>query len=412
MLKDKTILLIITGGVAAYKSLELIRLLKKQGATVNAILTKSGQEFITPLAVSSLSETPTYTELFDLKDETEMGHIRLSREADIVLVAPATANTIAKIAHGIADDLASATLLATDKQVLVAPAMNPMMWKNPATQANLATLKSRNITILEPNSGEMACGEIGQGRMQEPEELLQAITKHLLCKNNSLKGKKITITSGPTYEPIDPVRFIGNRSSGKQGHAIANALKEQGATVTLISGPVNLPDPEGIATIHVETASDMLHAVKESLPCDVAIFTAAVCDWSIESKAIHKMKKGENVDAPTLTLKENPDILRTISNLKKERPELVIGFAAETEKIIEHAKEKLTRKGCDIILANDVSTGKDIFGGDENQINCLSFDTDQSIRIDEWPRLTKDKVGEKIADLIVKTLKTKDIEEA
>lgn len=389
-LENKNILLVISGGIAAYKSLELIRLIKRAGGNVRCILTKGGAEFVTPLSVSSLSGTETYTELFSLKDETEMGHIRLTREADLVVVAPASANLIAKLAQGRADDLASTALLASDKPILFAPAMNPEMWDNPATQANIKTLRERGLVQVGPASGDMACGETGSGRMIEVEDILKSVMASF--HDQPLRGLKAIVTSGPTYEPIDPVRFIGNRSSGKQGHAIAQALYEAGADVTLITGPVTLPDPAGVKTIHVESAREMLAASESALPVDIFVAAAAVSDWRAAETSNQKIKKSGK--APALKLVENPDILQTIAT-GKNRPALVIGFAAETENLVQNAKEKLKKKKCDWILANDVS--KDAFGAEENQITLITANQETL-----WPRAGKRHIARKLAAEIAK----------
>ncbi|MGZ9096812.1 MAG: bifunctional phosphopantothenoylcysteine decarboxylase/phosphopantothenate--cysteine ligase CoaBC [Micavibrio sp.] len=396
MLSGKNILLIISGGIAAYKSLELIRLLKKSGAGVRCILTEGGQKFITPLSVASLSGNPCYTDLWSLKDEAEMGHIRLSRESDLVVVAPASADLIARMAQGRADDLAATTLLATDKKIVIVPAMNVRMWDNAATQDNISLLESRGIHRVGPEDGEMACGEFGPGRMAEPESILQAITE-IFTANLPLRGIRALVTSGPTYEPLDSVRFIGNRSSGKQGHAIASALAAQGANVTLVTGPVALPDPAGVQTIHIETAADMLAACTKSLPVDVAVCAAAVSDWS--ATAIHpgKIKKQKGAPPPDLQLKENPDILATLSR-SPQRPKLVIGFAAETENLLSAAKAKRLAKGCDWIVANDV--GRDvIFGADQNRIVLIKAES-----AEEWSLMKKDDVARKLVDHIAQSL--------
>jgi len=394
MLHGKRILLIISGGIAAYKALELIRSIKKSGGSVRCVLTNGGSQFVTPMSVAALSEEKVYTDLWSLKDESEMGHIRLSREADLVLVAPASANILAQMAHGLAEDLASTTLLATNRPVMVCPAMNPMMWNHAATQDNIKKLEQRGIHIIEPASGDMACGETGKGRLPEPEDIMMSITKFF--KNDMpLAGKRAIVTSGPTFEPIDPVRFIGNRSSGKQGHAIASALASKGASVTLITGPVALPDPEGVETIHIETAEEMLNACESSLPVDIAICAAAVSDWRIEKTADQKIKKGSDKTPPDLKLTENPDILKTISN-HKNRPPLVIGFAAETENLIENAKAKLTKKSCDWIIANNVGDN-DIFGSDENTVTFVSQNKTKN-----WEQASKETIARDIADEIVK----------
>ncbi len=385
-LENKNILLVISGGIAAYKSLELIRLIRKSGGTVRCILTSGGAQFITPLSVSSLSENETYTDLFSLKDETEMGHIRLSREADLIVVAPASANMIAKLSNGIADDLASTALLAANKQILLAPAMNHKMWNNAATQDNLEKLKSRGFKFVGPVEGDMACNEFGMGRMAEPEEILRSIFSFFF--EQPLIGKTAIVTSGPTFEPIDPVRFIGNRSSGKQGHAIAQALLESGASVTLISGPVNEKPPAGVKLIEIETANEMLAAVEKSLPADIFIGAAAVSDWSPAPSA-QKIKKQPGKPAPAINLRENPDILKTMANHQK-RPALVVGFAAETENLLENAKSKLKSKDCDWIIANNVS--ENLFGSDENQVYLVT-----STSTDEWKKQGKRAVAQKLA---------------
>jgi len=401
-LAGRSVLLVISGGIAAYKSLELIRLLRKGGAEVRCILTKGGSEFITPLSVSALSEHPVYTDLFSLKDESEMGHIRLSREADLILVAPSSADLMAKMANGIADDLASTTLLASNKPIMVAPAMNPEMWAKASTQRNIETLKQDGVTFIGPASGEMACGETGLGRMVEAEDLFDAICSYFAV-SAPLAGYRALVTSGPTYEPIDPVRFIGNRSSGKQGHAIAAALRRAGADVTLVTGPVALPHPVGVRTIHIETAAEMLAACEAVLPCDIAVCAAAVADWRVENAADHKMKKRAGAMPPTLNFTENPDILATIS-AHKTRPQLVIGFAAETEDAVSSAREKLVRKGCDWILANQVGTTENpAFGADSNQVTLVTRST-----TDPWPTLAKNEVAERLVERIVNFMKETD----
>ena len=394
MLSGKRILLIISGGIAAYKALELIRGFKKSGASVRCILTQGGSRFITPLSVAALTEEEVYTDLWSLKDETKIGHIRLSREADLIVVAPASANLIAQMAYGLAEDLASTTLLAANRPVIICPAMNPMMWQHQATQDNLKTLKSRGIEIIGPADGEMACGETGLGRMSEPEDILLAITNYFQ-RNKPLAGYKALVTSGPTFEPIDPVRFIGNRSSGKQGHAIAAALNSAGASVTLISGPVALTDPNGVKTIHVETAQEMLTACENSLPADITICAAAVSDWRANNTATQKIKKGDNKTPPALEFVENPDILQTLST-HKQRPMLVIGFAAETENLLDNAKAKLAKKSCDWMIANNVG-GKNVFGSDDNHVTLITKTATQ-----EWPPASKETIARDITQEIVK----------
>lgn len=401
-LKDKSILLIITGGIAAYKSLELIRLLRKDGATVRAILTKAGEQFVTPLSVSALCEHECYTDLWSLKDESEMGHIRLSREADLIIIAPASADIIGKMAHGLANDLASTTLLASTTPIMVAPAMNVAMWNNAATQDNIATLSARGVSITGPEEGDMACGEFGMGRMSEPSNILKSVNSFFLPK--PLAGKKAIVTSGPTFEPIDPVRFLGNRSSGKQGHAIAQALQNAGTDVTLITGPVSIPDPAGCKVVKIETAQEMLAACESVLPADIAVCAAAVSDWRAENAADQKLKKRGDASPPDLKLTENPDILKTISN-HKNRPTLVVGFAAETEKLQEHAANKLQRKGCDWILANDVSVdeiGQSTFGAQENHIWFINSQTRE-----DWGKRSKTACADLLVDKIIQRMNDK-----
>jgi phosphopantothenoylcysteine decarboxylase / phosphopantothenate---cysteine ligase len=395
------VLLVIGGGIAAYKSLDLIRRLKERGVAVRCVLTAAAQEFITPLSAGALAGERAFTDLFDSASEFDVGHIRLAREADLVVVAPATADLLAKMAGGHADDLASAVLLATDRPVLVAPAMNPHMWDHPATRRNLARLAADGITVVGPNAGEMAeAGEAGMGRMAEPLEIAAAALA-LLAHNgrgDGLAGKRVIVTSGPTHEPIDPVRYITNRSSGKQGHAIAAAAAAAGADVTLISGPVNEPDPIGVKTVKIETAQEMLAAVNKALPADVAVFTAAVADWRVAQPNANKIKK-EGGGLPKLALVENPDILATVARRARGRPPLVIGFAAETEHILAHAKAKLARKGCDWIVANDVSTAGGVMGGDSNTVHLVTADG-----VDSWPPQSKQEVARALVARIAKTL--------
>ena len=395
---SKSILLIIGGGIAAYKSLELIRLLKTRGIGVRAIMTKAAEEFVTPLSVASLSGEKVHSALFNLTDEVEMGHIELSRSADLVVVVPATADLMAKMAGGLANDLASTTLLATDKKVLVAPAMNVRMWLHAATQRNITTLKNDGIHFVGPNEGDMACGEFGPGRMAEPVEILAVIEKLLSPKALPLTGKKILITAGPTREPIDPVRYISNHSSGKQGYAIAEAARNMGADVTLVSGPVSLPKPSGVTILNVQTADEMLAACGGSF--DVVICAAAVADWKVAKAASHKIKKTKSGDMPSLTFVENPDILATLSKKRKSRAKLVVGFAAETEKIIEHAKAKLIKKGCDLIIANDVSESSGVFGSDKNIVHLIS-----EAGVEDWPQLSKIEVANRLMAHIAGLLK-------
>jgi phosphopantothenoylcysteine decarboxylase/phosphopantothenate--cysteine ligase len=397
-LAGKRILLIIGGGIAAYKALELIRDFRKRGASVRAILTKAGAEFVTPLSVASLTGDKCYTDLFSLTDEAEMGHIELSRDADLLVVAPATADLLAKMAHGLANDLASTALLATDKRVLVAPAMNVRMWTHAATQRNISSLKNDGIAFVGPDEGEMACGEFGPGRMAEPMAIADAAAR-MLGAEGPLSGRRILVTSGPTHEPIDPVRYIANRSSGKQGHAIAAAAARLGAEVTLVSGPVSIPNPPGVKTIRVETARDMMQAVQNALPADCAIFCAAVADWRVANEGGQKFKK-EAGGLPPLSLTENPDILATLSHMSDNRPELIVGFAAETEKVIAHAQAKLARKGCDWIVANDVSHEGGVMGGDMNTVHLVT-----KAGVEDWPKMGKDAVAEKLVARIAETLK-------
>jgi phosphopantothenoylcysteine decarboxylase/phosphopantothenate--cysteine ligase len=393
MLAGRRILLIISGGIAAYKSLELIRRLREQGAAVRCILTDGGAQFVTALSLAALSEDKVYTDLFSLTDESEMGHIRLSREADLLVVAPASADILSKMAHGLADDLASTALLATDKPVLVAPAMNVRMWHHAATQANLALLESRGVRRVGPTEGPMACGEFGLGRMAEPTDILAAIETEL--SRGPLTGRRALVTSGPTHEPIDPVRFIGNRSSGRQGHAIAAALARRGAATVLVSGPTAEPDPPGVTVRHVETAEQMLDTCRAALPVDVAVCAAAVADWKVAHQAAQKLKKGRG-KPPSIELTPNPDILATLSAAGNLRPGLVIGFAAETERIVENATAKRIAKGCDWIVANDVSSASGTFGGRENTVHLLSAEG-----AEPWPTLSKHDVAERLVDRVV-----------
>jgi phosphopantothenoylcysteine decarboxylase / phosphopantothenate---cysteine ligase len=385
----KRVLLVIGGGIAAYKSLDLIRRLRERGYAVRCILTKAAQEFVTPLAAGALSGGQVFTDLFDPRSEFDVGHIRLAREADLIIVAPATADFMAKLANGHADDLATAVLLAATSKVLLAPAMNPRMWAAKPTQRNLKVLAADGFALVGPGEGEMAeSGERGLGRMAEPLEIAAAAAKLLGRGAQPLRGKRVLITSGPTHEPIDPVRYIANRSSGKQGHAIAAAAAEAGAQVTLVSGPVNLPDPPGVATVHVETAREMLEAVERALPADAAIFAAAVADWRVANAGAQKIKKESGKAMPSFALTENPDILSNIAYRITDRPALVIGFAAETENVIAHAQEKLRRKGCDWILANDVSPQTGIMGGDSNTIEFV-----RASGVERWPPQSKEDVA-------------------
>jgi phosphopantothenoylcysteine decarboxylase/phosphopantothenate--cysteine ligase len=400
----RRVLLIIGGGIAAYKSLDLIRRLRERGIAVRGILTRAACEFVTPLSAGALLGERAFTDLFDPQSEFDVGHIRLARDTDLIVAAPATADLMAKMASGQAGDLATAVLLATDKPVLIAPAMNPQMWKSKATQRNLARLEADGIRIVGPNSGEMAeSGEAGIGRMAEPLEIVAAAEKILAhdTQGQPLAGKRVLITSGPTHEPIDPVRYIANRSSGKQGHAIAAAAAALGADVTLVSGPVNIPDPAGVRVIRVTSARDMLDAVERSLPVDVAIFAAAVADWRVANAGEQKIKKGKS-GVPALSLVENPDILATVAHLKSRRPPLVIGFAAETERVIEHAKGKLKSKGCDWIVANDVSPETGIMGGDRNAVHIVTADG-----VETWPPQSKQDVAHALVARIAETVQGK-----
>ena len=391
------ITLIIGGGIAAYKALDLIRRLRERDIQVRCVLTRAAQQFVTPLTASALSNERCYTDLFDPESEFDAGHIRLARDCDLIVVAPATADLMAKMAQGHADDLASAILLAADRPILLAPAMNPLMWNNAATRRNVAQLARDGVTLIGPNAGEMAeAGEAGVGRMAEPLEIASAAERLLRPPQpRPLAGKRVLITAGPTHEPIDPVRYIANRSSGKQGFAIAVAAQTAGAEVTLISGPVELRDPAGVTVKHVESARDMLLQVEGALPVDIAIFAAAVADWRVANEGEQKLKK-TSAGMPPLQLVENPDILATISQLRDQRPPLVIGFAAETEHLIDNAKAKLARKGCDWIVANDVSPATGVMGGDRNTVHLLSRDgaaTDADIKIESWPVMTKEEVA-------------------
>lgn len=396
MLADKRILLIIGGGIAAYKSLDLIRRLRERGAWVTPVLSPAAKEFVTPLSVSALAGEKVYQDLFDLTDEADMGHIQLSRSADLIIVAPATADMMAKMANGIANDLPSTLLLATDTPILIAPAMNVRMWEHPATQRNIATLKSDGVTFVGPNSGDMACGEFGPGRMAEPLEIVEAADVAL--GEGPLQGRRILVTSGPTHEPIDPVRYIANRSSGAQGTAIAAALARLGADVVFVTGPADVAPPDGVEVVRVETAAEMLAAVTGALPVDAAIFAAAVADWRVASASDRKIKKTKD-GLPSLEFAENPDILATISQMREGRPPLVVGFAAETDDVIANATAKRGRKGCDWIVANDVSPETGIMGGAENAITLIS-----DAGAETWPRMAKDEVARALAARIQEAL--------
>ncbi len=399
MLNSKRILLIIAGGIAAYKSLDLIRRLRERGAQVTPVMTRSAGAFVTPLSVSALAGEAVHQDLFDLTSEAEMGHIQLSRSADLLVVAPATADLMGKMANGLADDLASTLLMATDTPVLLAPAMNVRMWQHPAVQRNIATLEADGVQFVGPNDGDMACGEYGPGRMAEPLEIVSAITTALQA--GPLSGRHVLVTSGPTHEPIDPVRYIANRSSGAQGTALAQALAALGAKVTFVTGPADVPPPAGVTVVPVQSARDMLAAVQAALPADAAVFAAAVADWRVTSASDRKLKKSKD-GLPTLEFAENPDILATISQSHNIRPGLVVGFAAETDDVIQNATAKRLRKGCDWIVANDVSPATGIMGGSENAVTLIT-----ETGADSWPRMTKHAVAkllaQRIADALTKT---------
>ncbi len=409
-LAGKRVLLIVGGGIAAYKSLELARLLRRAGASVRGVMTEAAHHFVTPLSLASVTADKVYAELFSLTDEAEMGHIQLSRDADLVVVCPATAGLVAKMAHGMCDDLATTLLLATDKRVLLAPAMNLRMWLHPATRRNVAQLKADGVLFVGPVEGSMACGEWGPGRLSEPPDILAAIGAALAgdttlalpfgltgrppdegSPSKGLTGRRVVVTSGPTVEPIDPVRFIANRSSGRQGHAIAAAAAAAGASVVLVSGPVALPDPPGVETVHVETARDMLRAVQAALPADIVVAAAAVADWRPAETGTQKIKKRAGDPEPMITLVENPDILRSVGQLATARPRLVVGFAAETEDLLDHARAKLQAKGCDLIVANDVGGNAGVMGGASNTVHLLS-----RTGVETWPTLPKEVVAARL----------------
>jgi len=396
MLHDKRILLILTGGIAAYKGLDLIRRLRERGAAVTPVLTRAAEQFVTPLSVSALAGEKVYRDLFDLTDEAEMGHIQLSRSADLILVAPATADIIAKMAHGRADDLASTLLLATDTPVMIAPAMNVRMWDHPATQRNLTQIADDGVDVVGPNDGDMACGEFGPGRMSEPLEIVAAVEAHFGPK--PLTGKHVLVTSGPTHEPIDPVRYIANRSSGAQGTALARALVALGARVSFVTGPADVAPPAGADVIAVQTAQEMHDAVSAALPADAAVFAAAVADWRVSSASDRKLKKSQD-GLPTLEFAENPDILAGVAQMAEGRPALVVGFAAETDDVEAHATAKRARKGCDWIVANDVSPETGIMGGSENEVILIS-----DAGAETWPRMSKGDVAQKLAQRIADAL--------
>jgi phosphopantothenoylcysteine decarboxylase/phosphopantothenate--cysteine ligase len=411
VLSGRRILLIVAGGIAAYKALELIRRLRERGASVRCILTRSGAQFVTPLSLAALSGDKVYDDLFSLTDEAEMGHIELSRDADLLVVAPATADILARMAAGLANDLATTALLATDKPVLVAPAMNVRMWEHPATRTNIETLAARGVLRVGPGEGDMACGEFGEGRLAEPDEIVEAIEAFFrgeakpvtpaAGKPRPLSGRKALVTSGPTHEAIDPVRYIANRSSGKQGHAIARALAALGAETVLVSGPTALANPAGVSVVHVESAREMLAACEKVLPVDVAVCAAAVSDWRVREEAAQKLKKNGGAP-PSLALAENPDILKTLGEAGNLRPGLLIGFAAETEKVVEHARAKRKKKGADWILANDVSPATGTFGGEANLVHLI----DDS-GVEDWPRMSKEDVARRLAERIADNLAAK-----
>ena len=390
VLSGKRVLLVVSGGIAAYKTLDLIRRLRERAAEVRCVLTAGGAQFVTPLSLSALSGNPVHRALFSLTEESEMGHIELSRAADLVVIAPASADILAKMAQGRADDLATTVLLATDKPVLAAPAMNVRMWEHPATRANIETLAARGLRMVGPNEGDMACGEFGFGRMAEPEEILAAI-EGFFGAEARLSGHRALVTSGPTFEPIDPVRYLANRSSGRQGHAIAQALARLGAETTLVTGPTRLADPAGLTVVHIETAEEMLAASQAALPVDVAVCAAAVSDWRVATPNEQKLKKHGGAP-PRLELATTPDILASLAGAGNARPRLVIGFAAETENLVAHAQAKREKKGCDWILANDVGAGTDTFGGAENQVHLI-----EAGGVSAWPRMTKEAVAERLA---------------
>ncbi len=419
MLTGKRILLIIAGGIAAYRSLDLIRRLRERGCDVRCVLTKGGAQFVTPLSVAALSENKVYQDLFSLTDEAEMGHIRLSREADLVVVCPASADLLAKMANGLADDLASTALLATDKPVMVCPTMNVMMWQHPATQANMLTLEGRGVLRVGPGAGNLACGETGTGRLAEVMDIVAAIEDFFAGKPKTLlgpakelpapsplAGRHAIVTSGPTWEAIDPVRYIGNRSSGKQGHAIAGALARLGARTTLISGPTGEPDPPDVHVVRIESARQMYAACHAALPADIAVCAAAVADWRVDRDADRKIKKGA-CGPPGLALVENPDILASLGQAGNARPKLVVGFAAETGNVVEYARAKLARKGCDWLVANDVSPGTGTFGGADNTVHLVGPNS-----VEDWPRMSKAEVAERLAARIAEAFATSPSEAA
>ncbi|MDA8637807.1 bifunctional phosphopantothenoylcysteine decarboxylase/phosphopantothenate--cysteine ligase CoaBC [Rhodospirillales bacterium] len=396
-MQGKRVLLIVSGGIAAVKIPEVVRRIREQGGHVRCVITEGGKQFVTPLSLAALSEDKVYDDLFSLTDENEMGHINLSRQADVIMVAPATADIMARMAAGMANDLATTVLLATDKPVICVPAMNVRMWEHAATQANLETLKQRGVTFVGPVDGDMACGEFGMGRMSEPAEIVGALVNFFNAGPKPLAGRHAIVTSGPTHEPIDPVRYIANRSSGKQGHAIAAALAAYGCKTTLVTGPTALPDPAGCDVIKIESARDMLAAVESALPADIAVCAAAVADWRTDTAPDQKIKKQAGADTPALTMVENPDILATISKAGNKRPPLVIGFAAETNDVVANATDKRTRKGCDWIVANDVSPSTGTFSGDSNTVHLIS-----ETGTEDWPTQSKSDVAQQLVIRIIR----------
>ena len=398
-MRGKRVLLVVSGGIAAYKALELVRLLKREGVEVAPVLTRGGAQFVTPLSLQALAEEQVRTELWSLDDESRMGHIELSRSADLIVVAPASANLLARMAAGFADDLAATVLLATDTPVLAAPAMNVRMWEHPATVANVALLRERGVYLVGPDEGAMACGEFGPGRLAEPPAIVEAIRALLAPRDRPLAGKRALVTSGPTHEPVDPVRYLANRSSGRQGHAIAAALAALGAEVALVSGPVAVPDPAGVRVRRVETAREMLAQCEAALPVDVAVCAAAVADWHVEGATEHKLKKVPGAGPPELRLVQNPDILATLSRPGALRPRLVVGFAAETDAVLDNARRKREAKGCDWIVANDVRPETGIMGGEANQVRLVTAEG-----VEDWPMLPKDEVAARLARRIAKAL--------
>lgn len=392
----KKILLIVSGGIAAYRSLDLIREIKRRGDDVTCVLTKSATKFVQPLSFASLSQNKVYTDLFDIENESKIGHIKLSRDADLIVLAPATANILAKMVHGVSDSLATSILLANNKPLLIAPSMNVKMWNNPATIKNIKTLKKDGHIFVGPDDGEMACGEVGSGKMSKVEDIYREIS--YLINEPPLKGKKAFVTSGPTIEPIDPVRFISNRSSGKQGHAIASLLSKLGAETHLITGPVNIPYPDNIKVTEINTADEMLEACLSSLPADISIFAAAVSDWKVTNQSAKKIKKSENKNNDVnIILKQNPDVLKTISETNKNRPELVVGFTLETENLIESAKYKMTKKSCDWMIANNhIQNNKSVFDNDMNEVSFLTSDLQEN-----WGLISKKSVAEKLCNKII-----------